>query len=57
MCQSQPETVEHIISCCQTLAADQYLNRHNQVGGQLHLHICKHYIKVEVKHWYQHKPQ
>ena len=56
MCQSQPETVEHIISGCQALAADQYLNRHNQVAAQLHLDICKHYnIKVEVQQWYQHK--
>ena len=29
MCNSQPEPVEHIISGCQSLAADQYLNRHN----------------------------
>ena len=27
MCNSQPETVEHIISGCQSLAADQYLNK------------------------------
>ena len=27
MCHSQPETVEHIISGCLTLAADWYLNR------------------------------
>ena len=53
MCQSQPETVEHIISGCQTLTADQYLNRHNKVAAQLHLDICKHYnIKVEAQHWY-----
>ena len=58
MCHTQPETVEHIISGCQTLAADQYLNRHNQVAAQLHLDICKDYgIKVEAKHWYQHKPE
>ena len=30
MCNSQPETVEHIISGWQILAGDQYLNRHNQ---------------------------
>ena len=55
MCQSQLETVEHI-SECQTLVADQYLNRHNQVAAQLHLDICKHYnIKVKAQHWYQHK--
>ena len=58
MCHTQPETVEHIISGCQTLAADQYLNRHNQVAAQLDLDICKHYgIKVEVECWYQHKPE
>ena len=27
MCHTQPETVEHIISGCQTLAADQYLKK------------------------------
>ena len=43
MCHTQTETVEHIISGCQTLAADQYLNRHNQVAAQLHLVICRHY--------------
>ena len=55
MCHTQVETVEHIISGCQTLAADKYLNRHNQVVAQLHLDICKHYaIKVDAQHWYQH---
>ena len=58
MCNSQPETVEHIISGCQSLAVDQYLNRHNQVAAQLHLDICKHYnIAVEAHYWYQHKSE
>ena len=58
MCHTKPDTVEHIISGCQTLAADQYLNRHNQVAAQLHLDICRHYgIKVEAECWYQHKPE
>ena len=40
------------------LAADKYLNRHNQVAAQLHLDICKHYaIKVDAQHWYQHNPE
>ena len=48
MCHTQAETVEHIISGCQTLAADKYL----------HLDICKHYaIKVDAQHWYQHNPE
>ena len=50
--------MEHVISGCQTLAADQYLNRHIQVAAQLHLDICRHYgIKVEAEYWYQHKPE
>ena len=58
MCHTQAETVEHIISGCQTQAADKYLNRHNQVAAQLHLDICKHYaIKADVQHWYQHNPE
>ena len=58
MYHTQAETVEHIISACQTLAADNYLNRHNQVAAQLHLDICKHYaIKVDAQHWYQHNPE
>ena len=58
MCHTQVETMEHIISGCQTLAADKYLNRHNQVAAQLHLDICKHYaIKVDAQHWYQHNPE
>ena len=58
MCHTQPETVEHIISGCQTLAADQYLNMNNQGAAQLHLDICKCYgIKMEAECWYQHKPE
>ena len=58
MCHSQSETVEHVITGCQTLAAEQYLNRHNQVAAQWHLDICRHYgIKVETECWYQHKPE
>ena len=54
MCHTQLEAVQHIISWCQTLAADQYLNRHNQVAAQLHLDICRHYgIRVEAECWYQ----
>ena len=58
MCHTQPETVEHIISGCQTLAADWYLNSQNQVAAQLHLDICKHYgTNVQSECWYQHKPE
>ena len=57
ICHNQPETVEHIISGCQTLATDQYLNRDNQAAAQIHLDICKHYgVKLDAKSWHEHKP-
>ena len=40
MCHTQFKAVEHIISGCQTLTTDNYLNKHNQVTAQLHLDIC-----------------
>ena len=50
MCHTQPETVENIILGCQTLAADQYLNKHDHVAAELHLDICKHFgINVEAE--------
>ena len=53
MCHTQSEIVKHIISGCQTPAADQYLNRYNQAAAQLHLDICKHYgIKMKAEYWY-----
>ena len=43
---------------CQILAADKYLNRHNQVAAQLYLDICKlNAIKVDAQRWYQHNPE
>ena len=58
VCHTPPETVEHIISGCQTLAADQYLNRHNQVAVQLDPDICRQYgIKMEAEYWYQHNSE
>ena len=58
MCHTQPEALEHIISGCQTLAADQYLNRHNHIAAQLYLDICRYYgIKVEAECCYQNKPE
>ena len=49
MCHQQPETVEHIMTGCTALAADQYLERHNKVAAE-------NSIDTQGKHWYQHKP-
>ena len=58
MCHTQQETVEHIISGCQTLATYKYLIRHNEVVAKVHLDMCKQYgIKVDLKHWYEHNPE
>ena len=56
MCHSQPEMVEHIIYGYQTLVAEKYLNRHNQVSAELYPDICKyHDVRVDGQYWYKHK--
>ena len=57
LCGEQIETVNHIVSGCKMLAANQYLHRHNQVGKYLHWCILKN-IGVQVKDsWLQHVPE
>lgn len=36
MCKLKPETIEHIISSCQILAAREYMDRHNAVAKIIH---------------------
>ena len=57
ICHSQPETLEQIISWCQTLVAEKYLNRYNLLAAQLHLDICKYCdTQLDAQYWYEHKP-
>lgn len=40
ICKLKPETIEHLISSCQVLAAREYLDRHNDVAKIIHSWIA-----------------
>ena len=57
MCKSKPETIDHIVAGCSTIAATEYLERHNQVGRYIHWRICQTAGITTPDKWYQHEPE
>ena len=57
-CHTTVESVNHLVSGCQTLLADgYYTSRHNKICKYLHWKICKEVeIKTEEKVW-EHEPE
>ena len=55
-CNTNTESVDHLISGCTILAPNQYTNRHNRVGQYIHWKICNHYNIETPNKWYEHKP-
>lgn len=57
-CSTTQETVEHILSACQSLASSQYLERHNKVAIILYLEILKAYQITPLNQdpYYKYKP-
>ena len=57
LCKQHPETIAHVISGCNSLAATKYTFRHNQVAKYIHWNILKdNNIKVN-DNWLQHEPE
>jgi hypothetical protein len=57
LCHQFEETVDHIMSACQTLAKEQYIKQHDRVCAQLHFNICKELgVKLNSELWYAHVP-
>ena len=56
LCNTSTKTVDHLISGCTILAANEYTNRHNLVGQYIHWKICNHYNIETPNKWYEHKP-
>jgi hypothetical protein len=47
--------VEHIISACQILAKEIYIQGDDRVSAQLHFNMCLEVGgKTDNKHWYDH---
>ena len=57
MCHTRPETINHILSECSTMALKQYLIRHNNIARSIHWSLCNKYnIKTDAR-WYEHQPE
>lgn len=56
-CQSQSETIEHLLSGCQTLASNKYLIRHNKVATIIYLQLLKYFnLPTNNVPYYQYNP-
>jgi hypothetical protein len=55
-CQQHPETIHHIVSGCPALAANTYIERHDNVGRYVHWCLCKDSGMPATERWYQHQP-
>ena len=56
LCNSQGETVEHLVSGCTQLAVTQYKTRHDNVAKYLHWLLCSKYDMQREHHWWKHNP-
>ena len=57
MCHVCNETVDHLMSGCPVLAANDYTWRHDRIGKYIHLQLCKHFgIETPTNKWYQYEP-
>ena len=56
LCNSQGETVEHLVSGCTQLAGTQYKTRHDNVAKYLHWLLCGKYDIQREHYWWKHSP-
>lgn len=54
MCHRHVESISHVISGCSTLAAKEYLDRHNRVARYIHWKISKECGNPLTNKWYEH---
>ena len=40
LCKAKPETIDHLVSGCEAIAATEYLQRHNNIAQYIHWNIC-----------------
>ena len=57
LCGESEETIVHLMAACPSLAANEYLYRHNLVAGAIHWHLMRIYgFTVGSGSWLTHKP-
>jgi len=56
-CKMFPETIEHIVAGCPSIAQTVYLDRHNAVTSAVHWSLCSLCGFSRSTEWWQHQPQ
>lgn len=59
-CHRQPETIQHIIGACPTLAQNDYTHRHNQIVSYIHQKLAVKYEFIDeknIKPYYEYTPK
>ena len=54
LCTDSEETIDHMISGCQTIVNAEYLEGHDRVATFIHWTLCKHYEIPHTEKWYEH---
>jgi hypothetical protein len=57
MCGKTGETIQHIISACESLVTDEYKTRHDSVAKVVHMAIIKKWrIQAEIRPYWEYEP-
>ena len=56
-CEKFEENVDHLVSRCPIMTPNDYVQRHDRVGQDIHWKMCQHYNASYAKNWYKHKLQ
>ena len=57
LCTHSQETIDHMISGCQTIVNTEYLQQHDRVAKFIHWTPCKYYVIPNTEKWYEHTPE
>ena len=57
LCRKENETIQHIVSGCEMLAATQYTRRHDLIGKYIHWTILKELGAKVPTTWIKHQPK
>ena len=57
LCGTKEETVDHLVSCCSTIAQTDYKGRHDRVAAMLHWSLCGQYGFPRTQNWWSHQAE
>ena len=57
LCGVKEETVDHLVSCCSTIAQTDYKGRHDRVATLIHWSLCKQYGFSRADNWWAHEAE